>query len=350
MPPVSSTPGWSSRWGIRHPVRWLSTCLSIPDHPVPELTQATFAPDGGTWLVDALMAVDRLVVSTGLLVLVGGAGFVAVARLPTPAWRLTRRIEGRAWLLLRVAGWAALLGTLAGLLLRGPLTATVGTRFGVVWAARVVLLLLLVAFLRAWSEWEAPWTRAGAWVALGMLAAALVLTPPLGGHAAAGPHAAAGVAVGVLHFSAAAVWFGGLVLLGTCVLPHADEGLLAALPRFSSVAFTAMVVTVVSGVLQGWRQLGSVQAVAGSAYGRLLLAKVAVFVVLIAVAARSRVLVRRRLAARVLVGTAAQPEGHEADAGSVWLLRRLVLAEIATAIVVLAVTALLGIATPPSAA
>jgi copper transport protein len=299
------------------------------------------------------MAVDRLVVSTGLLVLLGGAGFVAVARLPTPAWRLTRRIEGRAWLLLRAAWWVTLLGTVAGLLLHGPLAATVGTRFGAVWAARVVLLLLLlVAFLRAWSEREAPWERTGAWVAVGVLAVALAVTPPLGGHAAAGPYAAFGATIGMLHFSAAALWFGGLVLLGTCALPHADEGVLAALPRFSSVAFAAMLVTVVTGVLQGWRQLGSVPAAWDTGYGRLLVAKVAAFVVLIAVAGRSRALVRRRLTARarVLVGAAPHPAGEGGDARSVWLLRRLVLAEVATAIVVLAITALLGLATPPAAA
>jgi len=298
------------------------------------------------------MAVDRLVVSTGLLVLLGGAGFVAVARLPTPAWRLTRRIEGRAWLLLRAAWWTTLLGTVAGLLLQGPLAATVGTRFGAAWTARIVLLLLLVAVLRAWSRREAPWERAGAWLAVGVLAVALAATPPLGGHAAAGPHPGVGATIGVLHFSAAAVWFGGLVLLGACALPHADEVLLAALPRFSSVAFAAMVVTVVTGILQGWRQLGGVEAAWGTGYGRLLVAKVAAFVVLIAVAGRSRALVRRRLTARarVLVGAAPQPAGDDADARSVWLLRRLVLAEVATAIVVLAITALLGLATPPGAA
>jgi copper transport protein len=90
-------------------------------------------------------------------------------------------------------------------------------------------------------------------VVVGLLAVALAVTPPLGGHAAAGPYAAFGATIGVLRFSAAAVWFGGLVLLGTCALPHADEGLLAALPRFSSVAFAAMVATVVTGVPQGWR-------------------------------------------------------------------------------------------------
>jgi copper transport protein len=190
---------------------------------------ALLAPGGGTWLVGALMALDRLVVSAGLLVLLGGAGFVAVARLPTPAWRLTRQVEGRAWFLLRAAWWTTLLGTLAGLLLHGPSTAglplsrtldaallaqTVGTRFGGIWAVRVLLLLLLVAVLRAWAQRQAAWTRTSAWVAVGVLAAALVVTPALSGHAAAGPYAAVGVVVGVLHFSAVAVWFGGLVLLG----------------------------------------------------------------------------------------------------------------------------------------
>jgi copper transport protein len=333
---------------------------------------ALLAPDDGT-LVGALMAVDRLVVSTGLLILLGGAGFVAVARLPTPAWRLTRRVEGRAWWLLRVAWWATLLGTLAGLLLHGPFTAglplsraldatlvarTVGTRFGGTWAMRVLLLVFLVGFLRAWSEWEAAWTRTGAWVAVGVVAAALVVTPALSGHAAAGPYAAVGVVVGVLHYSAAAVWFGGLILLGTCLLPHAEVGLLEAVPRFSSVAFTAMVVIVVTGMVQDWRQLGSLQALGATGYGHLLVAKVAAFLILVAVAGRSRVLVRRRLTALVGAGAldlgargAAGPSrGDDSDASSLWLLRRLVLAEVAIAIVVLAVTALLGIATPPRAA
>src|SRR5215218_8595192 len=169
-------------------------------------TVALLAADDKT-LVGALMAVDRLVVATGLLVLLGGAGFLPVARLPTPAWPLTRRVEGRAWWLLRIAWWAALAGTLAGLLLHGPFTAglplsraldttllaqTVGTRFGGVWAVRVLLLLLLVAVLRAWAEREAAWTRTSAWVAVGLLAAALVVTPALSGHAGAGPDAAVG--------------------------------------------------------------------------------------------------------------------------------------------------------------
>jgi copper transport protein len=332
---------------------------------------ALLAADDKT-LVSALMAVDRLVVATGLLVLLGGAGFLAVARLPTPAWPLTRRVEGRAWWLLRIAWWATLVGTLAGLLLHGPFTAglplsraldttllahAVGTRFGGIWAVRVLLLLLLVAFLRVWVEGVAGWRRTSAWVAVGVLAAALMVTPALSGHAATGPDAAVGAVVGVVHFSAAAVWFGGLVLLGTCVLPRAEVARLQAVPRFSSVAFTAMVVIVVTGMVQSWRQVGSLQALGETAYGRLLVAKVAVFLLLIAVAGRSRVLVRRKLMARVLVGAATPPQpargavrpglSDAADAGSVWLLRRLVLTEVIIALAVLAITALLGVATPP---
>jgi copper transport protein len=194
-------------------------------------------------------------------------------------------------------------------------------------------------------------------VAVGVLAAALVVTPALSGHAATGPDATVGAVVGVVHFSAAAVWFGGLVLLGTCALPRAEVGRLQAVPRFSSVAFTAMVVIVVSGMVQSWRQVGSLQALGETAYGRLLVAKVAVFLLLIAVAARSRVLVRRKLMARVLVGAATPPRpargavrpglSDAADAGSVWLLHRLVLTEVIIALAVLAITALLGVATPP---
>jgi copper transport protein len=335
---------------------------------------ALLAPDAGNWLVGALMAVDRLVVAVGLLVLLGGAGFLAVARLPEPAWRLIRRLEWRIWWLLRVAWWVTFLGTLAGLLLYGPFTTgrpltraldatllgqTLGTRFGVVWALRVLLLLLVVC-LPGWSEPEAAPVRTGAWVAVALLAAALAVTPTLSGHAGTGPDVAVGVAVGVVHFSAAAIWFGGLLLLGTCVLPRAQVALLQAVPRFSSVAFTAMVVIVVTGMVQSWRQLGSLHALGNTAYGRLLVAKVAVFLLLIAVAARSRVLVRRRLTARALVAAAAPDRragsaapdgpGDDADAGALWLLRRSVLAEAVIAVVVLAVTALLGVATPPTSA
>ena len=330
---------------------------------------APAVPNDGAWLVDALMAVDRLVVSTGLLVLVGGAGFVAVARLPQAASRLTRRLEQRTWWLLQLAWWATLIGTLAGLLLHGPfiggirlgqsldstlLDQTLHSRFGAVSLVR--LLLLLSLSLVVWSPQQATRMRISAWLAVAALAAALVLTPALSGHAAASPDAAVGVAVGVLHFAAVAVWFGSLMLLGTCVLPRPDVRLLQVVPRFSSVAFTAMVVIVMTGIAQSWRQLGSLQALAPTMYGRLLVGKVAVFLLLMGFAGYSRALVRRKLTARAFVAAASHQSAgaseparlsDDGDTGSIWLLRRVVLAEMAIALLVLAITALLGITTPP---
>jgi copper transport protein len=338
---------------------------------LPAMSPAT--PNDGTWLVGALMAVDRLVVALGLLVLIGGGGFVAVAHLPRTASRIIRRLERRTWRLLQVAWWATLIGTLAGLLLHGPFTIglplsrsldttlldqTLRTRFGAVWVVRLLLLLSL-ALLPVWSPQQATRMRISAWLAVAALAAALVLTPALSGHAGASPDAAVGVVVGVLHFSAVAVWFGSLILLGTCVLPRPDARLVQALPRFSSVAFVAMVVIVMTGIAQSWRQLGSLQALVHTMYGRLLVGKVAVFLLLMGFAGYSRALVRRKLTARAFVGAAAshQPAGvseparlsDDADTRSIWLLRRVVLAEMAIALLVLAITALLGITTPPGA-
>jgi putative copper export protein len=165
------------------------------------------------------MALDRLVVATGLLVLLGATGFVAVARLATPAWRLNQRLERRAWRLLELAWWVTLLGTLAGLLLYGPFSTgllpilaldwtllpdhTVRTRFGNAWALRILLLLILA--LLVWSKREAERTPRSAWLAVAGSAAGLAVTPALSGHAAAGSDAAVGAVVGVVHFSAAAV-------------------------------------------------------------------------------------------------------------------------------------------------
>ena len=334
-------------------------------HPAPPTAALLVSARGGL-LLDALVAVDRWVVSVGLLVLLGGAGFLAVARLPWAASRMTRRLQRRAFWLLRNAWWAALAGSVAGLLLRGPFAArlplsraldprllghTLGTRFGGLWTARVLLLLAL-PFLEAWSQREAPRQRGRTWFGVAGLAAVLVVTTPLGGHAAEPPDVALGVAIGVLHFSAVAVWFGGLILLGACVLPRPDVGLLEVVPRFSAVAFGSMAVIVATGAAQSLRQVEHLDALVGTAYGRLLLGKLAAFLLLVAVAGRSRVLVRRRLAAAAAVGAAlgggAGPPGPgDPGAAPARLLRRLVLAEAVIALLVLALTAVLGITAPP---
>jgi copper transport protein len=151
-----------------------------------------------------------------------------------------------------------------------------------------------------------------------VVGAALLVTPGLAGHPGTGDAAWFTTAIDVVHLSAAAVWAGGLAMLVTAVLPQSDET--AVVRRFSAVAFVAVVVIVATGVLQSWRQVGSLDALQHTTYGNVLLAKVALFVGMVGLAAWSRKLLRRK-------------------AGE--SLRRSVAAEAAAAVGIVALTALL---------
>jgi copper transport protein len=99
--------------------------------------------------------------------------------------------------------------------------------------------------------------------------------------------------------------------------------------RFSPFALGCVALAVVSGGVQAWRQLGSVDGLS-TPYGRLLLAKLAPVVALVFAAS----LARRAL------------RSWTADLRTPALLRRAVLGELAFGLVVLGVTSVL-VATPP---
>ena len=92
-----------------------------------------------------------------------------------------------------------------------------------------------------------------------------------------------------------ACWLGGLVVLCVAVLPKGDVvELRAVLPRYSALALGAIVALVVSGAYQAWRQVGSLDALKDTDYGKLLIAKLVVFAALVVAAAFSREIVNRR--------------------------------------------------------
>jgi copper transport protein len=155
------------------------------------------------------------------------------------------------------------------------------------------------------------------------------------------------------------VWIGGLVLLGVVALsalPAVDA--VAVARRFSPIAFWAVVAVVASGLGQAWRQVGSLDALTSTTYGRVLLVKTAIVVVLIAVAARSRSYLQDRLLGRArppvagAVGAAVTVDerDHRDTADTAVVRRRLLRTvglEIALAAAVLAVTSVL-VATAPA--
>jgi copper transport protein len=325
-----------------------------------DLVGELLADEGGSSAVGAAYAVVRFLAFAALVVLVGGTAFVAVAwpdgaRLRTPV----RVLAGAA----AVLAVATALGIgLQGAYERGldfaaafrPLVVTdeLATRFGVVWAARLVLVAAAVPLLIALRQGDGGrlWWRATAAV----VGVGLVLTPALSGHASAGDLVPLAVAADGVHVAAVAAWLGGLVLLLAFVLRRrrADE-LRVVVPRFSTMAQVAVAAIVATGTFQGWRQVRSLDALTGTTYGRLLLLKTLLFAGLVALGALNRAVVRRRL--WVPSPVAGYPVGPGAalsdpDADTVQRMRRSVGIEVGVAVVVLAVTALLVNTAPAESA
>lgn len=319
----------------------------------------------------SLYNIARYLAYLAVALVVGTAAFVALCR-PTDRGPLRRPL---------VAGWWTLLGaTLALLVLRAPyetgtgpatafdasaFTRTLTGRPGLALLARIALLLIAAVFaprLREREAWPRPLLAGGA-----VFAVALALTWASAEHASAGIQVPVAMASTVLHLLAMALWLGGLTAL--LILLHRSEVPAAAVSRFSRLAFASVAVLAVTGVYQSWRGLGSWDALTGTTYGRLLIAKLAAVVLLLVAAGLSRrwtarlvaseaeTVVRERVPERVpeRVGgpPAAAPEEPALPAAggpSRRGLRRSVLAEVAVGVVVLVITTVLGGTLPGRAA
>ncbi|MEO6713882.1 MAG: copper resistance protein CopC [Mycobacteriales bacterium] len=292
------------------------------------------APAGSGGLVGMLLSACRWLMYGGLLVLVGGAVFLALLWQPGWADRRAAAVVTGSWL-------AAVLGTIGGLLLQGPNATgrTVGasfdwalqrdvltSRYGVVGLSRLALLAVAGCLVLARRRRVLP--APGEWLAAA-IGLALLVTPTLTSHAAAAEREVFAVAVDVAHLCALAVWLGGLAMLGVAAL-RSDSVDPTVVAGFSRLAFACVAGVAVTGAVQSWREVGSLSALTNTRYGSLLMAKVAVFVALLGAAAVSRRWVQRRL-----------PSNATAAA-----LRRSVGAEIVLAAVVLLVATMLTAAPP----
>lgn len=189
-----------------------------------------------------------------------------------------------------------------------------------------------------------------------ILALALLATISFAGHAGAGRWLAVALVADVVHLAGVSVWLGGLAVLILVVLRRDTAGLdrpglERLVNRFSEVAFVSVLVIVVSGVVQAWRQLDGLDALTGTSYGRLLIAKVALVAAMVAAAGVSRAWLRGWFLAATdraaeAAGRAPSADGHRSD---LYLLRQSVGVESFVAIVVLGVTAALVQAAPEEA-
>ena len=166
--------------------------------------------------------------------------------------------------------------------------------------ARLVFeTLTIVAVVKSWRS--LPVWLAGALV---MLAAS--------GHAAAVNPGWYGIGLDAVHLLAAGLWAGGIAALALLRPPggwRSSEGR-ALLGRFTPVALGAFAATVVAGGLEAITQLGSIQALFGTAYGRVLLVKMALVASMLPLSAmawrlkRPHVRVEAALAAGVVAAAA----------------------------------------------
>jgi copper transport protein len=187
-------------------------------------------------------------------------------------------------------------------------------------------------------------------IGFGLVGCALALTPALGGHARSQSPAALLVPADVIHVLAMSAWLGGLVFLlvavpaaTRAVAPEARTRVLAAtLPRFSRLALASVLALALTGAAQAIVEVGSIGALTSTPFGRAVLIKAGLLLVLIALGAvnRQRVVPRLR---RMAAGGAAP-----GDAGR--LLRRTLRAEVALIIAVLGVTGALTGYAPSTAA
>jgi copper transport protein len=177
-----------------------------------------------------------------------------------------------------------------------------------------------------------------------------------------------------LHMLAAGIWVGGLVwlLLGLRGLDGAARA--AAVRRFSQLAFAAVAVIAVTGVLRAVPEVGSPGALVSTSFGVVLLIKSSLFVALMGIAWRNRYRLVPRVArsvpaapgglSPVMGGTLANPPGQGAGterrppwagamppggaaARAIGSLQRSVRSEVALAAIVLVVAAVLS-GLPPS--
>jgi copper transport protein len=203
-------------------------------------------------------------------------------------------------------------------------TAAATSSLGVAAAIRMFALVLLSLATRRPPAWIG-------YVGLGLVVLADVFT----GHTRTTDPAWLTIGSDAVHVGAAAVWVGGLAALAIALRSNDDPRASARLVgRFSKVAAWSVTALAAAGVLLAWTQVRTFGALTSTGYGWTLLAKLAVVLVVILMAAyNNRVLVPR------LAGPTA---GSDPDAPShTARLTRTVRAELVGLAVVLGVTAFL---------
>lgn len=155
------------------------------------------------------------------------------------------------------------------------------TSVGYIWLASLALSLLGFIVLHRSIGLDLLWV------------ALIWLTKSLNGHPAAFKPLSQTVLLDVIHLGAASLWVGGLALL--LYLRKADKEAGASFfPRFSSAAFGSILLLAASGILITFVFLPSIDYVLETQWGKMLLVKTALVVLVVITAGTLRRMFRKR--------------------------------------------------------
>ncbi|MCL6637023.1 MAG: copper resistance protein CopC [Alicyclobacillus sp.] len=274
-----------------HPVEG-AIPFRIGTGPAPSLAQANtsgYLPGPG-------MILTRWLLYTGLAGYLGGI-WVSQVVLPA-ALRNSPRVQQRLLRLLWGAWMVLVLAVLASLPLQahldtglpwgrvlqwGELQITLANpHFGNLWFAELLAVLLLGPVTYVQGDGFGRWTGlAGA-----VLGALLLGIKAATGHAVASPQPVLAGVMDGLHLAAASIWVGGLtglVLLWRDLT--AAHSLIPSLRRFSLWALACVIVVAGTGMYSALLHIPTWYALTHSAYGHTLLLKLALFVLMLLLAA-----------------------------------------------------------------
>ena len=212
------------------------------------------------------------------------------------------------------------------------------TRWGHGWLLGAIGIILAALGLTAARRVTAGWAIA----ALG--AVGLTLSQSLTGHAGAeADRLTLSITSNTIHLLAAGTWIGGLisvVLAGLPAVRRQDEAAARAggssmVRAYHDIAFPSVILVALTGLANTWLRVDEFAALWSSAYGRVLVTKIALFLVLL-------------LFGYYHWRTAVTPNWEQESAGR---FRRTALLELLVgAFVLIATAALVSMATPDIAA
>ena len=309
------------------------------------LVDELFATSNDTPAGALPLAVGRFGSYAGIAVLLGGLFAATVlARTQLPTRRVGRVLiaavgTGAVGTAVMISAQANLIGSS---LLDWPTVAA--TQSGRWWVLRVAAILAFVPIVLMRRRLA---SRVGA-VATTAAGVGLLAIVSAGGHGVTGRWVPLGYAATVVHLAAMTIWAGGLTLL-VVGLPRSRFWETAN--RFSPWALASVAVLALSGSINGWRQVGGLNGITDSSYGRWLVVKVALVVMVVVVAAITRRMLSRTDAAasgdQLALSAAPGPTAESLEPSTSAATRTSVMVEVVGIAFVVAATSGLVNSPPP---